>query len=424
MTKQDYLRCNFCLCFRIPSMIHLTKSLFSKISPLSGTKVLDLSRVLAGPLTSMLLSEYGAEVIKIEQPGYGDETRHWGPPYYEDEKSGKKMSTYFISLNKNKQSICVDLKKSDGQNLIKKLAENCDVLIENFLPGTMSKYGLDYESIKKVNEKIVYASLTGYGQTGPYVNRGGYDVIASSIGGMFSITGTPEQPIRPGVAITDICTALYCHGAIMAAMMEGKGRWIQSDLLATQLSVNTYAASAFLNSGVVGKRYGTAHPSIVPYQSFRCKDGEWLTVGGANDKLYFELLDAIKKVVSKEFDLEFMYEFKGNPNRVKHRIEIISTLEKVFLSENLDFWVESFRNCRFPHGAVNTMDRVFEDPQVIHKNVVEEIHNSGIKVVKHPINLGSELSSDYNTVNFGYFADEKHVFRGLLFRGFIGRKTL
>lgn len=345
----------------------------------------------------MKFSEYGAEVLKVERPNYGDETRHWGPPYFEKEnEDGKttKMATYFISLNKNKQSICVDLSKLEGQEIIKKLASDCDVLIENFIPGTMKKYGLDYDSIQGINKNIVYASLTGYGQTGPYINRGGYDVIAGSIGGMFSITGTEgpnSKPIRPGVAITDICTALYSHGAIMAALMDVKngsgGKWIQADLLATQLSVNTYAASAFLNAGVVGKRYGTAHPSIVPYQSFECKDGEWITVGGANDSLYFELLDAIKTVVENE-NLDRLYRFEGNSVRVDNRAEIIGNLTEIFLSEDLKCWIDAFGKSRFPHGAVNSMDKVFEDPQVIHKKSVEVIPDSGISLVKHPITVG------------------------------------
>jgi len=347
----------------------------------------------------LTLSEYGAEVLKVERPNYGDETRHWGPPYFEKEnEDGKKtkMASYFISLNKNKQSICVDLSKLEGQEIIKKLASDCDVLIENFLPGTMKKYGLDYDSIRKLNKNIVYMSLTGYGQTGPYVNRGGYDVIAGSIGGMFSITGTGEpnsQPIRPGVAITDICTALYSHGAIMGALMDVKngsgGRWIQADLLATQLSVNTYAASAFLNAGVIGKRYGTAHPSIVPYQSFECKDGEWITVGGANDSLYFELLDAMKTVVGNE-RLEELYRFEGNSVRVENRAEIIGIFTEIFLSKDLACWIDAFGKSRFPHGAVNSMDKVFDDPQVVHKNSVEVISDSGIKVVKHPITVGGD----------------------------------
>jgi len=353
-----------------------------KFLPLSGVRVLDLSRVLAGPLTGMLLGEYGAEIIKVERPGEGDETRRWGPPYYKDPVTGEEMSCYFISLNKNKKSVAVDLKNAEGQEIVKKLAAKSDVLIENFVPGTMKKYGLGYDIVREINPKIVYTSLTGYGQTGPYINRGGYDIIAGSIAGMFSITGTEDQPTRGGVAITDICTALYTHGAIMAALHENKGRWIQADLLATQLSLNTYAASNWLNAGVIGKRWGTAHPSIVPYQSFKCRDGEWITVGAANDALYNELLGALSE---SGVDMGDLYKYQGNPNRVANRETIISQLDKIFAAEDLGHWLAKFKSCRFPHGAVNKMDAVFEDEQVRHKNVVENCTDSEIKVIKHPI---------------------------------------
>jgi len=324
-------------------------------------------------------------VVKVERHS-GDDTRKWGPPYF-TKPDGSKMSTYFISTNKDKKSIALDLKDEASINVVKDLAKVSDVLVENFLPGTMSKLGLDFENIKKINPSIIYCSMTGYGQDGPYVDekRGGYDMIASSIGGFMSITGTQEQPIRPGVAITDISMALYAHGAIMAAMLDqqnGKSdaRHLKIDLLGTQLAINSYATSSWLNGQSVAKRWGTGHPSIVPYQSFICKDGKWLSVAVGNDEQYRKFLDKLQEVA----DISCLRTFQTNAERVKDRKMIIDKISTVFKTMNRNSWIDLFKDSGFPYGSLNDMNEVFNDPQVKHKNLISTTQ-SGMKFIDNPI---------------------------------------
>ena len=287
---------------------------------------MDLSRILAGPFCTMLLGDLGAEVIKVEDPrGPGDDTRRWGPPFIR--KGDQKESCYFLSVNRNKKSVCVDFKHKDGNNIIKRLVEKSDVLVENFLPGKLSEMGLNYESLKEINPGLIYCSITGFGSKGPYAGRAGYDVIAASIGGLLHVTGPRGgPPCKVGVALTDICTGLYAHGAIMAALISrgvtGRGQRVECDLLSTQVSTMVNLASSYLNGGGLDQgRQGTAHASIVPYQAFETADGKWITIGCGNEKQFGEFCAAIQKS-----DLIREEKFGTNANRVKNREELLDII--------------------------------------------------------------------------------------------------
>ncbi|XP_039646846.1 succinate--hydroxymethylglutarate CoA-transferase [Perca fluviatilis] len=247
-----------------------------QLRPLEGLTVLDLTRVLAGPFATMILGDLGAQVIKVERPGAGDDTRAWGPPFVGAE------SAYFLSVNRNKKSICVDLKHPRGASIIQELAGVCDVLVENYLPGKLHQMGLGYDQLSRVNPRLIYCSISGYGQTGPQSQSPGYDSIASAVSGMMHITGPEDgEPVRPGVAMTDLATGLYAHGAIMAALLQlhrtGRGVHIDCNLLSSQVSCLTHIAANYLNSGKEAKRWGTAHESIVPYQPL------WVSVRGLGE---------------------------------------------------------------------------------------------------------------------------------------------
>lgn len=335
-------------------------------APLQGLRVLDMSRVLSGPYATMILGDYGAEIIKVERPGQGDDTRAFGPPFCGDQ------SVYFMSINRNKRSVCIDFKNKKGAELIKRLAERSDVLIENFMPGKLAEMGLGYEDIKSVAPGIIYCSVTGYGQSGPYANRGGYDVTAAAIGGLMHITGEPEgDPCRVGVAITDITTGLYAHGAIMAALFEkqrtGLGRYIDCSLLASQVAVLSHLAGNYLNSDVEATRIGASHHNIVPYQAFKTKDGNLVVVAGNNGQF---------KALCKRINMDHLLEderFKTNGLRVENRSILVPMIQQRLMDENTSHWLKVFDDGGFPFGSINSMSQVFEDPQVRHLGIVQDI---------------------------------------------------
>ncbi|KAK2587587.1 hypothetical protein KPH14_003715 [Odynerus spinipes] len=363
-------------------------------SPLSGIRILDLSRIVAGPYCTMILGDLGAEIIKIEKPGTGDEARKWGPPFFK----GTQESIYFASVNRNKKSICIDLKK--GKDIVYEMAEKSDVLIENYVPGKLTQMGLGYEDIKKIAPHLIYCSLTGYGSEGPYSNRPGYDVIASSVGGLLHITGPKNgPPCKVGVAITDIATGLYAHGAIMAALIQRlktkEGQWIQCNLLSTQIASLINIGANYLNAGQEATRLGSEHESIVPYEAFPTIDG-YLTVGTGSDSQFAELLQRMQLE-----NLSNNNKFQNNKSRVQNRKELLTILRKEFKKRTNKEWMAIFEGSTFPCGPVNTIGQVFEDTHVKHIGLVKEIEHSSIgkiKVVGPPVKYTYANNNDVPTV--------------------------
>ncbi|XP_073814333.1 succinyl-CoA:glutarate CoA-transferase-like [Musca autumnalis] len=361
--------------------------------PLKGIKILDLTRIVAGPYCTMILADMGADVYKIERPyAGGDESRKWGPPFLENSKD----ATYFLASNRNKKSVCIDLKK--GKEIIYDLARNCDVLVENYVPGKLDELQLGYDQLKKIAPHLIYCSLTGYGSKGPYAKRPGYDVIAASMGGLLHITGERQgPPSKVGVAVTDIATGLYAHGAILAALLHrqrtGHGQKIDVNLFSTQVSMLINVASNYLNAGLDAQRWGTAHSSIVPYQSFKTKDG-YLTLGTGSDKQFQELCELL--------NINHLAEdpkFKTNKDRVKNRQEIVELLENIFSQKTSKQWMDLLAVGSFPVGPVNSIREVFEDEHIKAIDLVKTLPHSTdgeVKVVGPPVEF-SESKNDART---------------------------
>ncbi len=352
--------------------------------PLSGVRVLDLSRVLAGPYCSMMLGDLGADVIKVERPGVGDETREWGPP----EAGGE--AAYYLCVNRNKRSITIDLKQPEGQEIVKKLAERSDILLENYKVGTLQRFGLGYDDIKKINPGIIYCSITGFGQYGPYKDRPGYDFIIQGMGGIMSITGEPDgPPMKVGVAIVDITAGLFACSAILAALYNrektGKGQYIDIALLDSVVAWLANVGSNYLVSGEIPKRYGNAHPNIVPYEPFKTKDGTYIALGVGNDRQWQEFC----KIAGLE-DIADDPRFATNPQRVIHREELIPIIAKKMLERTSEEWLSELEKHKIPCGPINTLDKVFSDPQVKAREMVVEVPHptaGSVKLVASPMKL-------------------------------------
>jgi crotonobetainyl-CoA:carnitine CoA-transferase CaiB-like acyl-CoA transferase len=350
--------------------------------PLAGIRVLDLSRVLAGPYCSMMMGDLGADIIKVERPGIGDETRHWGPPF-----AAPDESAYFLCVNRNKRSITVDLKTSAGIQLIKDLARKSDVVLENFTPGPMDDLGIGYKALQAINPRIIYCSITGFGPDGPFSSRAGYDLAVSAFGGLMGITGEPDgPPVKVGVAITDVTTGISAQGAICAALYArektGQGQRIDLSLLETQVSALVNIASSYLISGEIPKRWGTAHETIVPYQGFETKD-KYVIVAVGNDQLW----NRFCKVIDKP-NLAEDPRFKSNPLRVNNRKECIDILSPILKTRTRDEWVKLLNDAAIPCAPINTMDEVFENPQILHRNMLVELDHpkaGRIKMVGIPV---------------------------------------
>ena len=333
---------------------------------LSGIRVLDLSRILAGPYCTMILGDQGAEVIKVERPDGGDDTRTWGPPF-----SGGEAA-YYLCCNRNKKSITVDLKKPKGVELVKKLVEVSDVLVENFTPGLMRRFGLDHGTLHEINPRLVHCAITAYGQNGPYRDRPGYDMVLSAVGGLMWITGEHDgRPCKVGVAITDVLTGVYSSMAITAALFwrerSGRGQFIDSSLLDIQVAGLANIASNYLVAEKEATRWGTAHESIVPYQVFPAKDRP-IAIAVANQKLW----DKFCRVVGREEWIDDP-RFESNPKRVENRELLLPLVEKLIAAKSCDEWVELFVNSAIPCGPVNDMEHVFSDPQVQHRDMIAEV---------------------------------------------------
>jgi crotonobetainyl-CoA:carnitine CoA-transferase CaiB-like acyl-CoA transferase len=376
---------------------------------LDGIRVLDLSRIIAGPFCSQILGDMGAEVIKVEQPGVGDESRTWGPPFQNGE------SVYFFCVNRNKKSISVNMKDPRGKAIIRELAGRSDVLLENFKPGTLAKLGLDWDDLRHVNPRLIFCSISGFGRSGPAAERGGYDVIAQAVGGLMGITGDPDgPPVKVGVAMTDICTALYAHGAILAALYArdrtGQGQRIDVSLLETQIAALINIASSYLNAGEIPRKWGTAHASIVPYQAFQTRDG-FMIIGGANDRLWVRLCEAIDlPEVARD------PKFTTNAQRVEHREEIVRLLEARLITRTRKEWESILAPLGIPCGPINRMDEVFADPQVEHLRMVWEAAHpqvGTIRMVRNPVTF-SHTPVDFREPPPKLGEHTEDVLRGLL----------
>ena len=336
--------------------------------PLAGLRVLDLTRVLAGPWATQMLADYGAEVIKIEKPGEGDDTRGWGPPFVTNADGSRGDAAYFLAANRGKSSVAIDMAAPQGQKLITDLAAKCDIVIENFKVGGLKKYGLDYESLKAINPRLIYCSITGFGQTGPYAHRAGYDFMIQAMGGLMAVTGERDDrpgggPQKVGVAVADLFTGLYAVTAILAAVVHqratGQGQYIDVALLDTQVAMLANLNSNYLVSGKVPGRMGNAHLNIVPYQTFQTADGHMIVAVG-NDRQYREFCTIIGVPALAE-DARF----SSNRGRVENRQLLIPLLTAPMLARTTGQWVEAFEAAAVPCGPILGIDQVFQNEQVL-----------------------------------------------------------
>ncbi|KAL1736848.1 CoA-transferase family III domain-containing protein [Schizophyllum commune] len=356
--------------------------------PLEGIKILDLTRVLAGPTATMLLGDLGADVIKVEEIKRGDDTRtstcSWHPPAAPLASKVPKgtehlppESAYFLACNRNKRSITVNLKSPGGMEVMKRLVKKSDILVENYISGKLAEMGLGYAHCAGWNPALIYASISGYGQTGPFRKNAGYDVVIEGEAGLMHITGEPDRPpSKVGVAATDIATGLYTHGAIMAALLSrqktGKGCWIDCNLFESQIAGLANIASNYLVAGQEASRHGTAHPSIVPYQVFRCKDG-FIMIGAGNDKQFASLA---KVLALPELPENTM--FANNQQRVKNRSELVSIIENKLMEEPRDVWLERFKGIGVPHGPINNIGETFRHPQAQARKITVDVEHPRI----------------------------------------------
>ncbi len=374
--------------------------------PLSHIRVLELSRVLAGPWSAQTLADLGADVIKVERPGAGDDTRAWGPPWAGDQ------SAYFLSTNRGKRSITIDFERPEGQELVRKLAAQADVVIENFKVGGLVKYGLDYDSLKAVNPRLVYCSITGFGQTGPYRNRAGYDFMIQGMGGLMSITGQPDGepgggPVKVGVAVTDIFTGLYATIGIMGALAHrdrtGEGQQVDLALLDVQVAVLATQAMNCLVGGKAPQRLGNAHPNIVPYQAFATRDG-YIILAVGNDGQFAKFC-----TVAGRPDLAKDERYSTNPARVANRKELVALLEELIRTRDSHDWLAALEGVGVPCGPINDLTAVFEDPQVKARNIHQDLPHptqGSVPTVASPIRYsGTPLVHDTAPPTLGQHTD-------------------
>ena len=343
--------------------------------PLRGIRVLDLSRVLAGPFCSMTLADLGAEVIKVEIPGTGDDTRAY-PPFI------GKQSSYFMSANRNKKSITLDLKAKEGQEILHRLASKSDVMIENFRPGVTSRLSADYETLRRINPRLIYCSISSFGQTGPYSEKPGYDLIIQGMGGLMGITGEPEgPPVRVGIAITDLGAAMWATIAILASLRarerDGIGQYIDISLMDGSIAWLTYVAGNYFATGKVPPRMGSAHPSIVPYQAFEASDGKSILLGGGNDRLFASTCEGLE-LPGLPKDPRYV----SNDKRVQNRETLIPLLEKRFKEKPRDEWIAILEGLGVPVAPVYTVDEIFTDEQVIHRGILIEMDHPEVGRIK------------------------------------------
>ncbi len=369
-------------------------------APLKGLKVLEMARILAGPWAGQTLADLGAEVIKIESP-QGDDTRKWGPPFVDTGEAA-----YFHSCNRGKKSVVVDFSTPEGQEIIKKLAAQSDVFIENFKLDGLKKYGLDYASLHKINPRLVYCSITGFGQAGPYAHRPGYDFIIQGMSGIMDLTGEPDgEPQKPGVAFADIFTGLYSTIAIQAALAQrertGRGQHIDMALFDSMVAVMANQAQGYLASGAVPKRMGNAHPSIVPYQVFPTSDGH-LIIAAGNDGQFVKLCAAlgIPEISSNP-------DYQTNTARVNNRAALVEILSAKTSAIARDTLLKTLENAGVPIGSINTMQDVFDDPQIIHRGMKIDLKGGPTAGVRSPMVFSdADLNLDRPAPRLGQHSDE------------------
>jgi crotonobetainyl-CoA:carnitine CoA-transferase CaiB-like acyl-CoA transferase len=346
--------------------------------PLAGVKVLELARILAGPWAGQILADLGADVIKVERKGAGDDTRGWGPPFVQGTNSDHLGAAYFHATNRGKRSIEVDFDSDDGKRIIRKLAARSDILIENFKVGGLAKFGLDYKSLAPENPRLIYCSVTGYGQDGPYAPRAGYDLMAQGMGGIMSITGTPEgKPMRVGIPVTDIFTGVYSAVGILAALAQrektGKGAYVDTALLDSTVGVLANQALNYLVSGQIPLRIGNTHPNIVPYQEFPVANGHIMIAGG-NDGQYVKLCQLLGAPELAEDP-----RYKDNAGRLAHRGELVAKLGALTSQLKRDELLAKLEAANVPAGPINNLAQVFADPQVIARGMQIERPNAAAK---------------------------------------------
>ncbi|HEF5871154.1 TPA: CoA transferase [Burkholderia cenocepacia] len=363
---------------------------------LSHIRVLDLTRVLAGPWCAQTLADFGADVIKVERPGAGDDTRHWGPPYLKDaDGADTAEAAYYLAANRNKRSVTIDIATPDGQRIVRELAAQSDVVLENYKVGQLKKYGLDYASLRAVKPDLVYCSVTGFGQTGPYAHRAGYDFIVQGIGGFMSITGERDGepgggPQKAGVAIADLATGLYSTIAVLAALAHrdrtGEGQYIDMALLDVQVALLANMNTNFLASGKPPVRWGNAHPNIVPYQTFQTSDG-WIIVAVGNDGQFRKFVEAGGRP-----ELADDERFATNPSRVRHRDTLVPILAQMVKARGKADWIGALEAAGVPCGPINDLDEVFDNEQVIARGMQVSLpHPCGadVKLVRNPIRMSA-----------------------------------
>lgn len=350
--------------------------------PLEGIRVVDLSRVLAGPYCTMLLGDLGADVIKVESVDTGDDTRAWGPPF-----AAEHTSAYYLSVNRNKRSLGVNLKGPEGVSIVQDIAKQSDVVIENFRPGKAAELGLGYEILSELNPGLVYCSISGFGQTGPYRDLPGYDFVVQAMSGLMSITGLPDgDPMKVGVAVADVFTGLYAAVGILAALRSrdstGLGQYIDLALMDSQVSALVNVASNFLIGGTIPKRYGNQHPNIVPYQTFAAKDGQ-IAVAVGNDRQFGRLCEVMNAAHLSTNPL-----YATNPMRVANQATLLPLLEAYFQTRTCEAWMLALAEYEIPCGPIQTIDQMVDNPQVKAREMVQTVevpHVGDVRIVGNPL---------------------------------------
>nr|WP_010891052.1 CoA transferase [Novosphingobium aromaticivorans]AAD04030.1 unknown [Novosphingobium aromaticivorans] len=365
--------------------------------PLDGVRVLELARILAGPWCGQLLADLGAEVIKIERPGAGDDTRHWGPPFVTAEDGTSLGAAYFHSTNRGKRSFAIDIASAEGQAIIRELANGADIVIENYKVGGLAKYGLDHAALSELNPRLITCSITGFGQTGPYAHRAGYDFIAQAMGGMMSMTGEPDrEPQKAGIAVADLFTGMYSTVAILAALNRrdrtGSGAHIDMAVLDTQVAVMANQAMNWMTSGKVPRRFGNGHANLAPYQAFPTLDGP-LVIAAGNDGQFASLCRVLRCSLHED------PRFATNPARLTNRAELVTTVEGRTAQWNRQALFDALEEVGVPAGPINELDEVFADPQVVarglaamaggRKGVASPIVIDGVRMVSNLAAPGS-----------------------------------